>query len=124
MASFIFQTIFMLLVALFVMGFVVGTVAALRRWRGGWRLMALLPLLGVITVVVTIVVDVSADPTAHNLWPFEVLGAVGVASAGLGSLSRASGSGRCSGSSATVWRITQMTAKAYWLAGSAHATWS
>jgi hypothetical protein len=86
MASFIVQTIFLLLVAAFVIGFVVGTVAALRRWCGGWRLIALLPLLGVIAVVVTIVVDINAEPTAHNLWPFEVLGAVGIAGAALGGL--------------------------------------
>ena len=86
MAPFVLQTIFMLLVAALVMGFVIGTVAALRRWRGSWRLVAILPLLGVIAVVIKIIVDVNADPTAHNLWPFEVLGAVGVAGAALGAI--------------------------------------
>jgi hypothetical protein len=86
MAPFILQAIFMLLVAAFVIGFVVGTIAALRRWRGGWRLAAPLPLLGVIAVVVKIVVDVGTDPTAHNLWPFEVLGTMVVAGAALGGI--------------------------------------
>jgi hypothetical protein len=67
MASFMPQTIFMLLVAALGLGFFAATSYALRRWRGGWRVAALLPLLGVIAVVVTIVVDISTDPTAHNL---------------------------------------------------------
>ena len=86
MVQFIFQAVFMLLIAALVIGFVVATSYALRRWRGGWRLVAALPLLGVLAVVVTIGVDVSADPTAHNLWPFEVLVAAGVASAALGAI--------------------------------------
>ena len=86
MASFILQTIFMLLVAAFIIGLVIGTAAALRHWRGSWRLVATLPLLGVIAIVFKIVMDVNADPTAHNLWPFEVLGAVGVAGAALGGI--------------------------------------
>ena len=84
MVQFIFQAVFMLLIAALVIGFVVATSYALRRWRDGWRLVAALPLLGVLAVIVTIVVDIRADPTAHNLWPFEVLFAVGVASAVLG----------------------------------------
>jgi hypothetical protein len=86
MASFILQSGFMLLIAALAIGFFVATYHALRRWRGGWRLAALLPLLGVIAVVVTIVVDVRADPTTHNLWPFEVLGAVVVAGPALGGI--------------------------------------
>jgi hypothetical protein len=86
MAPFVLQTMFMLLVAALVMGFVIGTVAALRRWRGSWRLVATLPLLSVIAVVIKIVMDVNADPTAHNLWPFELLGAVVVAGAALGGM--------------------------------------
>jgi hypothetical protein len=30
--------------------------------------------------------DISADPAAHNLWPFEVLGAVRLAGAALGGM--------------------------------------
>ena len=78
--------IFMLLVGALAIVFVVGTAAALLRWRGGWRWLAGLPLLGVIAIVAKIAVDIGADPTAHNLWPFEVLGAVAVAGAALGCL--------------------------------------
>jgi hypothetical protein len=86
MIQFMLQSGFMLLVAAFVIGFVVASSYALRRWRGGWRWIAGLPLLGVLAVGIMIIVDVSADPTAHNLWPFEILGAVviaGVALAGI-----------------------------------------
>jgi hypothetical protein len=86
MVQFIFQAVLMLLIAALVIGFVVATSYALRRWRDGWRLVAGLPLLGVLAVVVTIVIDISADPTAHNLWPFEVLVAAGVASVALGAI--------------------------------------
>jgi hypothetical protein len=59
---------------------------ALVRWRGGWRWVALLPLLLVVGVVLRILLEVSADPTAHNLWPFEVLAVVVAAGALLGVL--------------------------------------
>jgi hypothetical protein len=86
MAQFILLIVFMLLVAALVIGFVAGSAAALWRWRGGWRLVTGLPLLGVLVVVARIVVDTSADPTAHNLWPLELLGAVVVAGAALGGI--------------------------------------
>jgi hypothetical protein len=75
--------ILMLLVGGLAIGFVAGTVAALRR-GDGWHWLASLPFLCVIAVVARIVVDVSVDPTAHNLWPFEVLGALVIACVALG----------------------------------------
>lgn len=48
-------------------------IRALRRWRGGWRLAALAPLVAMGFVVLRIVVGVSRDPTSHNLWPFEII---------------------------------------------------
>jgi hypothetical protein len=65
-------------------GLVALGVRALLRWRGGWRWVALLPLLLVVGVVLRIVLDVRADPTSHNLWPFEVLAVVVAAGALLG----------------------------------------
>lgn len=55
---------------------------AVRRWDGGWRLGALVPLAIVGFVIARIVADTSADPTSHNLWPFELLIA-GLASLGI-----------------------------------------
>ena len=46
---------------------------AMRRWRGGWRIAAALPLVALGFVVVRIIVGVAFDPTSHNLWPFEIL---------------------------------------------------
>lgn len=53
---------------------------ALWRWRGGWRLAAAVPAALMAFVVLRIVVGVAIDPTSHNLWPFEILMAGGLAS--------------------------------------------
>jgi hypothetical protein len=54
---------------------------ALWKWRGWWRLAAVVPFAVMALVVGRIVVDTSRDPTSHNLWPFEILysGAAGLA---------------------------------------------
>jgi len=67
-------------------GFAFVQVRSLLRWRGGWRLAAGLPLLGVAFVVLRIVLDTRRDPTSHNLWPFEIVIATAVALAALGLL--------------------------------------
>src|SRR3546814_12877482 len=46
---------------------------ALWRWRGGWRIAAMVPAALMAFVVLRIVVGVAIDPTSHNLWPFEIL---------------------------------------------------
>ncbi len=46
---------------------------ALLRWRGRWRALAALPLLFVVMWVVKDIVEISADPTSHNLLPFEFI---------------------------------------------------
>ena len=51
----------------------VAPVWAMRRWRGGWRVAAALPLVALGFVLVRIIVGVAFDPTSHNLWPFEIL---------------------------------------------------
>src|SRR5687767_865477 len=65
--------IVMLLICALVVCFLAAEVFALVSWRGIWRLIALLPLFMVSFIVVRIVVDTQADPTSHNLWPFEVV---------------------------------------------------
>ena len=45
----------------------------LRRWAGGWRLAAGLPLLGWAVWGGNFARDVTRDPTSHNLFPFEIL---------------------------------------------------
>jgi hypothetical protein len=42
------------------------------RFRGGFRVAALLPLALLGFVVLRIAVDVARDSTSHNLWPFEI----------------------------------------------------
>jgi hypothetical protein len=46
---------------------------AMRRWRGGWRIAAAVPAAMAGFVVLRIVFGTAADPTSHNLWPFEIL---------------------------------------------------
>lgn len=72
--------------ALVAIAFVIAQLWGLARWRGGWRIAALLPLAGFGFVVARLVVDTRRDPTSHNLWPFEVLIAAAVALAALGLL--------------------------------------
>ncbi|HET6628637.1 MAG TPA: hypothetical protein VFG91_02560 [Woeseiaceae bacterium] len=46
---------------------------AWRRWKGGWRVAAAVPGAMMGFVVLRIVFGTAADPTSHNLWPFEIL---------------------------------------------------
>lgn len=45
----------------------------LWRWRGGWRVAALLPAVILAFVVLRMIFDIARNPTSHNLWPFEIL---------------------------------------------------
>ena len=55
-------------------------IRCLRRWRGGWRLAAGVPLVGWAGWAAMFLRDIAADPTSHNLFPFEI--AIGVVIAG------------------------------------------
>lgn len=77
---------FMPLIATLALAFVIAEGWALVCWPGIWRWLAGLPLLLVSIVVLRIIVDTSADPTSHNLWPFEVLGVIVLAGVALGGL--------------------------------------
>jgi len=46
---------------------------ACLRWRGRWRMAAAIPLAIIGFTILRIVIGVAADPTSHNLWPFEIL---------------------------------------------------
>lgn len=59
-------------VLLLIIGSIAWPIRAVRRWRGGWRTAALVPLAVMGFVVLRILVGTSMDPTSHNLWPFEV----------------------------------------------------
>jgi hypothetical protein len=74
--------------ALGVRGFVL-PVRALLRWRGGWRTAAAVPAGPMGFVVVRLIVGVCLDPTSHNLWPFEILLAGLLSTAGMGLLTLA-----------------------------------
>jgi hypothetical protein len=55
------------------LGYVVAQRAALRRWHGGYRWAALLPLVGWGLWGVRFAFDLALDATSHNLFPFEIL---------------------------------------------------
>lgn len=61
---------------------IVAPVIAFRRWSGGWRIAAAVPLAIMALALLNIIVGVAIDPTSHNLFPFEILMA-GLASGGL-----------------------------------------
>ena len=62
----------LLMLAVGFLGFA-GPAWGLWRWRGGWRIAAAAPAALMGFVVLRLVVDTAADPTSHNLWPFEIL---------------------------------------------------
>jgi len=70
----------LLMLGVLISGFVLPA-WALWKWQGGWRVAAAVPASLMAFVVLRIVWDTSLDPTAHNLWPFEILifGAVALA---------------------------------------------
>lgn len=63
------------MLAMFALGLIgfAGPVWGLWRWRGGWRMAALLPAAVMAFVVLRLFIDTARDPTSHNLWPFEIL---------------------------------------------------
>lgn len=69
----LFMSGFMLTVLAVGVGGLVAPVWAVRRWSGGWRVAAAVPLVMIGFVVLRIVVGVAIDRTSHNLWPFEIL---------------------------------------------------
>jgi len=81
---------FMLAVVAIGIGGIALPVRAMRRWQGGLRLAAALPLLWIAVVAFGIVVGTALDPTSHNLWPFEILqaGAVSLVLIGLMALAK------------------------------------
>ena len=63
------------MLAMFALGLIgfAGPLWGLWRWRGGWRMAALLPAAIMAFVVLRLLIDTARDPTSHNLWPFEIL---------------------------------------------------
>lgn len=70
--SLFFGGFMLAMLALGLLGFV-APAWALRRWRGGWRMAAMVPLAVMAFVVLRLVFGVMIDPTSHNLWPFEIV---------------------------------------------------
>jgi hypothetical protein len=65
-------------------------IVVLRRWRGLWRWVALLPAVALAAVIINIAIGVLRDRVSHNLWPLELVmwGAGGLAWLGIVSIAR------------------------------------
>jgi hypothetical protein len=68
-----FMSGFMLVMLALGLGGIIVPLWSAWRWRGGWRLAALVPVAVLAFVALRIVVDTARDPTSHNLWPFEII---------------------------------------------------
>jgi hypothetical protein len=84
-----FMNGFMLVMLALGIGGIVAPLWSAWRWRGGWRIAALVPAGVLAFVALRIVVDTALDPTSHNLWPFEIIIFGGGALATMGALSLA-----------------------------------
>jgi len=73
----------MLAIAAF--GFVM-PLRALWRWRGGWRVAAIIPAALMVLVVLRLIIGTTIDPTSHNLWPFEIMIVGGLSALMMGAL--------------------------------------
>lgn len=80
------STLLMLIVAAFGLSVSGAIVYALRHWAGIWRWLASVPLLFIVAATLKLVVELRIDPTSHNLWPFEMLATLIIATALLGAL--------------------------------------
>ena len=74
------------IVLLLMLGLVAARIAALRSWRGAWRWLALSSLLPAVVILAIVIIDGIADPTSHNLWPFEVVIMLALGLSGLGAI--------------------------------------
>jgi len=84
-----FMNGFMLFMLALGLGGVIVPVWSAWKWRGGWRIAALVPAGALAFVALRIVFDTARDPTSHNLWPFEIITFGGGALVAIGVLSLA-----------------------------------
>ena len=66
-------SIFLIVILALVFSFVALEVVTIRRWKGGWRLIAALPGIALAFWILFIIISVLLDKTSHNLWPFEIV---------------------------------------------------
>lgn len=48
-------------------------IVAFRKWQGGWKVAAAVPMCLMGFAILQIVFGLMLDPTSHNLWPFELI---------------------------------------------------
>lgn len=54
-------------------GFTFLVARAFGRWQGWWRWVIGAPAVWMVGVILNIIIAITLDPTAHNLWPLEIL---------------------------------------------------
>lgn len=65
--------IFFFIIASLLCAFTAAEIIAIRRWRGWWRLLAILPVVVMMVIILNILIGTYLDRTAHNLWPLEIV---------------------------------------------------
>jgi hypothetical protein len=65
--------IFLVVLTALVISFLAAEIVSLRRWRGWWRVGAVLPCIAFLGLILNIVIGTMRDRTAHNLWPLEIV---------------------------------------------------
>ena len=63
----------MIIVFAVFIGLIALSAIAIANWKGIWRILAAIPIIGIVGAAIKIFIDGSANPTSHNLWPFEIL---------------------------------------------------
>ncbi|STY29505.1 Uncharacterised protein [Legionella wadsworthii] len=62
----------LMMLAIGVLG-IISPLWGLLRWQRGWRIAAGVPAALMTFEILRLFIDIAADPTSHNLWPFEIL---------------------------------------------------
>ncbi len=64
-----------IMIALFAypVAYVLFQAVCLVRWRGPWKMAAIVPLGCVAAISVVVFADLRENPASHNLWPLEVI---------------------------------------------------
>lgn len=67
------NTIGLVILMAFPFAVIIAAIRAARRWTGGWRTAAVLPMVGIGGDMLFAYFADRFDPAAHRLWPFELM---------------------------------------------------
>jgi peptidoglycan/LPS O-acetylase OafA/YrhL len=67
------NTLGLVIVVAFPLATVIAAFRAMRRWEGGWRTAARLPIIAIAGDLVFAYASNLANPGLHELWPYELM---------------------------------------------------